>query len=125
MTLLERVSRYADGARILSDWIGDGGKPASREIAEARAEVCNNCPMNDSGWKAPEHVATAIKEQLVVKNGLHLSTKHDDNLHTCKVCLCPLKLKVYTPLSYQTRYMKSDEIKAFPEHCWLRKEMNL
>jgi hypothetical protein len=34
-----------------------------------------------------------------------LSTPYDDRLNVCKVCLCPLKLKVHTPLKYISAHM--------------------
>jgi len=54
-----------------------------------------------------------------------LATSHDAALNVCDVCLCPLKLKVHTPLQYIKAHM-TDEVFADLARvpgCWIVREM--
>ena len=123
-SLFERLKHYLDGGRIISDWIGDGNHPVSQEAAQSRANICLECEHNQPRVGMVESVAVAIKEQVDLKNALDLTVSGELALKTCNVCDCPLRLKVWIPLSYQTKYMKADELRNFPAHCWLRTETN-
>jgi len=123
--LFERLKHYLDGARIISDWIGEGNHPVSQEQAQARANVCLECVRNQPRVGIVESVASAIKEQVDLKNALDLMVDGELGLKTCQVCDCPLRLKIWLPLSFQTRYMKSEELKSFEPDCWLRTESNV
>lgn len=125
MNLIERAKAYLHGQRILSAWLGDGGVAVEHSLAQERSNVCMTCEMNQPGWTPPEKVAEAIKEQVELKNNLNLHVQNEDKLHTCQVCLCPLLLKPWVPLSYQSKYMTKDDIESFPTKCWLRKELYL
>ena len=85
MTLLDKVARYANGARILSEWLGSGSDVVEQPVAQKRADACINCPRNTTHWKAPEAVADAIREQVGLKNDLALVVNHESQLHTCEV----------------------------------------
>ena len=123
--LFERLKHYLDGARILSAWIGDGSHPVSQEQAQARANVCLECERNQPRVGITESVASAIKETVDLKNALDLMVDGELGLKSCEVCDCPLRLKVWVPLSYQVKYMREEEIKLHPAHCWLRTEANI
>lgn len=122
MNLLEKAKAYTNGARILSDWVGDGGIVAPKEQAQERAGTCLGCKHNQPGMKLAESVSAAIQEEVELKNAMELRVIGERSLHTCELCLCPLRLKVWTPLSYLTKYKKSEEIQKFPAHCWIRTE---
>jgi len=122
MNLLEKAKAYANGGRILIDWIGHGGEPVSTEKAQGRANTCILCVNNSEGLQAAYDVAMAIKSQLELKNNLKLNVENEKELKTCHLCLCPLKLKVWTPIEYATKYMTTEELKSYPGFCWLRNE---
>src|SRR2546423_540984 len=71
-SLAAGVSRVADGARLLVDWLGDGQAPVSVEIAERRAAVCAGCPRNDGGgWEAD------FTAPIAGKNRPQKAVRHD------------------------------------------------
>lgn len=117
------VKRIAGGARILSDWLGDGGIPVEPSVSQARADICLNCPKNTKGGflvsKITKPIADAIKEQLRVKHELGLTVNGEENLHTCAVCICQLQLKVHTPIDYILKHTSNEVMKEFPSFCWI------
>jgi hypothetical protein len=123
LSLFERAIAYKDGAKIISSWLGSGGVPVEKEQAQRRADTCIKCPMNDEGWKAPEAVAAAIKEQIELKNNLDMRVTGEKSLATCSACLCANKLKVWTPLSFLTKYMKQGDVERYHKGCWVRSEL--
>jgi hypothetical protein len=120
MSLLTKVKNYANGVRILTDFLGSNGDVVGKELAERRAAVCSLCPLNKQGLAIAEAVSEVIREQTEVKNFLELRTSQDENLHTCSVCDCPLPLKVWQV--YRRVKPSEDEMEKFPTYCWLRKE---
>jgi hypothetical protein len=125
MNLLEKASAYANGVRILKDWVGSGGSVVDQPLAQQRADTCIKCPRNVMGWKAPEKVAEAIRQQLSLKNDMALVVKGEPALQTCEVCLCCNRLKIWCPIVPLTKYMTRDDFSEYPPSCWLRTETNL
>ena len=120
MSFFDTLSKYVNGARILRDWLGSGGVPVSKELAQSRANVCLMCPLNKHGIELTEMASEAIREQIGVKNHLQLHVDGENDLFTCEVCSCPLKLKVFVPF----RLVKPlpEEKDKYPGVCWLRTE---
>jgi len=125
MNLLERASAYTNGGRVLADWIGNGGIAVDKLVAQERTTVCLTCVHNQPGWPLTETVASAIKEQVELKNALELRVAGERGLHTCSICECPLKLKIWLPIEAVTKYQNGDAIRKFPAHCWIRKESGI
>ena len=70
--------------------------------------------------------AQVIAKQLERISGMKLTTSVDDKLQICTVCLCPLKVKVHTPVEYIKRHTTPEvasELAAVPG-CWVTKELN-
>lgn len=120
MSFFDTLSKYVSGARILRDWLGSGGVPVSNELAQDRTDVCLICPHNKHGIELTEAASEAIREQVGVKNHLQLHTNGEENLFTCDVCKCPLKLKVFVP--FKLVKPLPEEKEQFPAACWLRTE---
>lgn len=116
------VSKLITGVNVLLDWLGSGGVPVSKETAERRASVCITCPMNQAGDWFTDTASALIRSQIGAKNDLSLSTIHDDKLNTCKICLCPLPLKIWAPLEAVKAHMKDEVRKELPEYCWIIRE---
>jgi len=121
MNLLDKVTKYAHGARVLLDWLGGGPETVEQHTAQNRANICRSCPMNKFGVEIAESVAYAIKEQVELKNHLDLRVEGEEALQTCSACACPLKLKVWLPLSRITKYETPDSLAQFHEDCWIRR----
>lgn len=119
------ASRVVAGVKTLLDWLGAGGRPVAKELAENRATVCSTCPMNQPGdwttfFTAP--VAATLRLQLGMKNDLRLETSKDSELHVCNACSCPLPLKVWTPLHYILENMDETVKQRLDPRCWILKE---
>lgn len=116
------------GIGLLIDWLGSGLKPVEKELAERRASVCVECPLNQEGnfWVRIEAwMARKIKTCLAIRADMNLSTKYDDRLHSCSACDCDLKLKSSTPIEHIKAHT-SDAVKvelAKGKNCWVLEEM--
>lgn len=119
------VKRVAAGVRTLLDWLGSGGRPVAKELANSRARVCVQCPQNGKGdWTRffTKPASDQIKLQLEIRNDLKLETPDDDKLGVCEACLCPLKLKVWAPLPHILKEMDNSTKEKLVPDCWILKE---
>lgn len=121
----DKVKAIAAGASLLLDWLGAGGETVPQTLAESRAQVCASCPQNQPGdWTRlfTEPAANKIKQQLSLRAEMELKTTVDDQLRVCKACLCPLPLKVLTPLKHILEHT-SDAVKTkLDPQCWVLSE---
>lgn len=121
--MIEQLKKTATGAAILKDWLGDGLTPVSAEEAEARAGVCIKCPHNmSSDWWSHSIglVAEAIRKQIGVKNDISATTKFDEQLGTCSICLCHMPLKVWCPMEHISSHTYETEVERYPGFCWIK-----
>lgn len=111
---------------VLKSWLGDGGTPVSKPLAEDRAKVCEICNLNVSPkwWEATvvDPVAVAIRVALGVKEGMSLSLPNDDKLNMCKACGCCNQLHAWTPLQHIIGHTSPETMEKFPDHCWIKTE---
>ena len=123
-----KVRKIWAGVKTLNDWLDSGEDPVSAMQAEDRATCCSACPKNQKGdfttwFTAP--AAAAIKRQLERLNDRKIATNLDEQLNVCEACLCPLKLKVHTPIKYiapHTPEAVLAELRTVP-NCWIVKEI--
>lgn len=116
------VAAVKVGARIISSWLGEGGKPVAHEEAERRAAICATCPQNDRGdWTRffTQPASELIRKQLGAAKDLSLTTSKDAELQICAVCACPLKLKIHTPLPHILANTPAETRAKLPPHCWI------
>ena len=123
MNLLERVKTMVDGVKNLTLWVGSGGEVVAPEVAQARAEVCLNCPHNLPGMVATREVAEATLKFLEFKNSLKLDVAGEEDLHSCATCGCVLPLLIWEPDARVAKQMTPEEIKSSPEECWKLKTL--
>jgi hypothetical protein len=120
------TERTISGAALIVAWLGEGGEPVARALAESRARTClAPCPLNDSGGLErflTKPIAATVRAALSLKNDLAMATPHDADLGICKACLCPLPLKVWTPLAEIRRRMSADTRKRLDPGCWVLAE---
>lgn len=119
------VAAAVTGEETLRDWLGSGGKPVERELAESRARICSDCPQNTkSHWSLSLFgtAAQAVKSIVELKNGMKLKTSYDDKLGVCKACLCPLETKVHVPLAHIFEYMDDETKQNLDPRCWITSE---
>ncbi|MCX6421052.1 MAG: hypothetical protein NT180_01605 [Actinobacteria bacterium] len=112
-----RLRQTAQGARILAEWLGDGGTPVDRRQAQDRIDTCNRCIHNKptDARSITKTVAEAILEQEQARNDLAMFLQGEGLAGTCDVCGCYLKLKVWVPLSYLGKT-------EMPDNCWISQE---
>lgn len=123
-----RAQKIWSGVRTLNDWIDSGTPPVAMELSEARAKVCASCPKNGQGdftsWFT-KPASDAIAFQIARKRGMKLATSFDEKLKVCEVCLCPLELKVHTPMNFIESHLKQEvrnELAKVPG-CWITAEL--
>jgi hypothetical protein len=117
MNLLDRASKYIHGITVLKDWIGDGGFSVDQHTAQSRTNKCLLCPMNKPGLKLADAVSGEIKKQMELKRDIQLRVIGEKALFTCEACLCPLPLKVWTPI--QNIWLDPEEYEHYWSDCWL------
>lgn len=124
-----RAKRIWDGVRTLDDWIDSGTPPVPKEQSSARASVCAACPKNGQGdftsWFT-KPASEMIARHLEKKDAMKLSTPYDAKINVCDVCLCPLKLKVHTPIAYIKAHTSDETISklSLVPGCWVVKEVS-
>lgn len=120
------VENLIGGVKTLFDWVGDGGQPVTKELAEERAKTCVACQFNQDRGKLIDYftapVAAALNKILAVKNHLNLKTSLDDKLHICTACDCQLKTKVWTPLTHIQKEMSPETFGKLDPACWVINE---
>ena len=123
-----RAKKIWSGVKTLNEWIDSDTPPVSPEVSARRAAVCAGCPKNTQGdftsWFT-KPAAAAIKKQVERVADRKLSTPDDARINVCDVCLCPLKLKVHTPLPFIKANM-SDAVIADLQRvggCWIISEL--
>lgn len=123
--ILHQAKQLAGGVALLRDWTGTGA-PVSPELANKRAKVCVECPLNnrDPNWldKLTTETSEAVRSQMELKTTLKLATDLDEQLGVCDACLCPMKLKVWVPLDYILKHTSEDTYRALHPKCWIREE---
>ncbi len=124
------ASEIVTASNILKDWLGDGGRPVSQELSNARAKVCVDCPYNTKIklWERLKSAAAdVVISHLEVKNGMSISVDKENELGMCRICSCVLPLKVHVPLKHIVQNTSSDTFKMFGEmkpDCWIISEFN-
>lgn len=119
MSFLDKVSHIKDGAKTLTEWLGEGGITVDQETAQRRTDTCLKCDLNQFGNQIVDVVAAAIKKTVELKNDLGLTTNGIKNLETCQLCSCPLRLKIFVPISNVKRSLTPKEFELAPAFCWM------
>lgn len=121
---IERLKKLASGGALLMEWENSGMAPEAREIAEERAAICAGCPKNDKRDLSEFFTVPAselIRKRLGRLNDMNLTTSKDPELNVCQACLCPLRLKVYTPKDLILKRIKPKELEELDPRCWILK----
>lgn len=125
----DKAKKIWSGIRTLNDWIDSGTPPVPKDKAEARAAICAACTKNGKGdftsWFT-KPAADVISKQIEKLAALKLTTSKDNAINLCEVCLCPLKLKVHTPIEHIKEHLAGPvmvELRAV-KTCWVPKEID-
>ena len=121
-----------NGAAALLD--GFGKSPPSPDVAQGRSDVCTGrltgvpCPHNYQGfWRITEQAGRVLHAQREKKLELSLKTEGEDKLGQCRLCNCPLLLKVW--YDWETIYNHTTDetfakIRLNKPDCWLVTELD-
>lgn len=119
------LANTSAGIKLWIDWFGEG-KPVEPALAEQRAGICVECPMNDKkGGILERFTVMAGREILAIfsaLNDLNLHTSQDEKLKVCKACDCPMKAKVWAPLDIIKKHLPQNAFDELHEKCWIRHE---
>ena len=116
------------GVKTLNAWLDSGEPAVEKSQSESRAKVCVACPLNGDGdltkWFTMP-AATAIRKQLEKVQERKLTTSVDAKLGICSGCLCPMRLKVHTPMKFIKPQVNDQMIDALRKgkDCWVLKEL--
>lgn len=123
--LVAVVKQVAAGAALLLEWEESGIPPVDRGTAECRAVLCSDCPKNSAEKDLTQiftvPAASLMKRKFERLFSLNLSTSVDDKLNVCTACLCPLKLKVHTPLDLILKRLTGEQRAKLDPRCWILK----
>lgn len=122
-----RSAALAAGAKSLTEWIGAGASPETREVAEARAEVCVKCPLNQPGDLSnffERGTSEMLREAVAAANQVKLVTRFDKQLGVCEACYCPMRLKVWVPLEHIVKNMSAETRSSLDPKCWIKNQTN-
>ena len=123
------VQAAAVGLDTIKEMFGPEGPIQDKELAGNRAVVCSGCAWNDQegSWEALFTVPASnlIRKVLGALKAQKLETDSDASLGTCKVCLCPLKLKVWARLNHILNHLPPEDKAQLPDFCWIKREESL
>ena len=124
MNILHQLENYADGTRIIRDWLGSDGVAVDQATAQRRADICIACPRNKQGFLLTETIAQAIHEQIEAKNHIGLRVNGEKKLLSCEVCSCVNRLQIWCPTEFLNKYSTQEHRDSeYPEQCWKRKNL--
>ena len=119
---MNTVTEIAHGLIILGEWLGDGGNPVKRDLAETRSKVCEKCPLNSHGkwWEtAKDSIAASIRKIIEVKHHMSIRVSNENKLFMCSACGCATMLKVHTPLKHVLNHTSEENLSKLDPGCWI------
>jgi len=112
VNIIAKVAQLGHGAVAITEWLGKGGEVVDNATAQARADICLKCPEHNPDQTATVLVGEVVRKVLEAKNKIGLTVNNEDELGSCKVCGCVLKLQCFEPLEL------IDKNEKFDKDCW-------
>jgi hypothetical protein len=117
------VKKIAAGAALLLEWEQSGKPAVAPELSQKRADICATCPKNEPGKGLTDYFTAEASEQIRKRfarlMSMNLTTTKDAELKVCSACLCPLRLKVHTPLELIVNRLKPEQRAELDPRCWI------
>lgn len=117
------VKKIAAGAALLMEWEESGMPPVDASLSQKRADICATCPKNEQGKSLTDYFTGPLSEKMRARFArlfaMNLTTTQDDKLQVCSACLCPLRLKVHTPMELITKRLKPEQRAELDPRCWI------
>jgi hypothetical protein len=118
------------GTTVLADWVlSEGGKRVDDSEAIRRGEICKRCVFNQPPIGCSSCNIAALNK-IVEKFLGGQSLPIDNQLESCQICACHLRVKVRVPMEVLKRHIKPEQMLQFPPAhesfpgCWLRETEN-
>lgn len=122
MNILEQAKQFAEGAKEITDWLGDGGHVVDQVAAQERASTCLTCAKNVPVGIVKDSIAAVTRKTLEIKNKLGLHVLGEKSLGQCEDCGCVLRLLIWEPQSRIEPFIDEETRAKLPTFCWkLRK----
>lgn len=125
---MNKLHQLRTGTSDLAYWWLEGQPPVNAALAQARANICKTCPMNQSATLFEELTGTAavaVKKALELKHSMKLTLRNESELGMCEACGCVLTLKCWTPGKVLFRAGKPEYFERLESGCWVRSESDL
>ncbi len=117
------VKKIAAGAALLMEWEESGMPAVPSEASQKRADICATCPKNEAGKGLTDYFTGAVSESIRKRFArlfdMKLTTTRDEELKVCSACLCPLRLKVHTPMELILKRLKPEQRAELDPRCWI------
>lgn len=122
MNIIEQAKSWPHGLSLISDWLGSDAKVVHPETAQARANICLQCPKHDSKSSVTGAMAGVFKRLLEYKSKLGLRVSGEKQLGLCGVCSCACRLKIWQTHDRVCSQSTETELKSYPSNCWILTE---
>lgn len=117
------VKKIAAGAALLMEWEESAMPPVAAQLSQKRADTCATCPKNEQGKALTDYFTGPLSEKMRARFArlfaMNLTTTQDEKLNVCSACLCPLRLKVHTPIELILKRLKPEQRAELDPRCWI------
>lgn len=107
-------------------WLGEGLPMVDQDVAEKRAAICADCPLNQPATGPMQWIYDKVKrpisELLQIKNDQRVETSLDSKLFCCQACDCPMVLKVHCLPEIILQRERPEHLAKLDPRCWILKE---
>jgi hypothetical protein len=116
---------FIRGTKVLAPFVLTGNV-VSKEVAESRALICSRCPLN---VRVPGCASCSQMANVVADAKGGGTTKYDNLLQSCAICLCSNEAQIWIPIEYLRKGVTDvmmGQFKEFNEtggECWKAKEL--
>lgn len=115
-----KLNQVIQGTMFLVSHLLHGSPKVAAEEAEARAQVCVNCPLNqepEGCWGCGSRVIQSTIRSLI--GNTH--TSKDALLKSCRVCGCFNAVQIHFPLAELQKTVSTELNELLPAHCWKKR----
>lgn len=104
-------------AMILKKGVGAFVK---QEVAEERASICAECPMN---VRDPACMSCSGFDYVIQSVRKGRTTSKDSEIKSCAICQCFIKALVHVNVDVLKASTPKKTLDKYPEHCWKVREI--
>lgn len=128
--LMHEFQRIVQGTITLADWVvADGAERVDDAEVTRRGEICKRCVFNQPPIGCSS-CSMATLNKIVEKFVGGQPLPIDNQLESCMICGCNLRVKARLSIDVLKRHIKPEQMLQFPpphesfQGCWLRETEN-